>query len=109
MKSKYFCLKSGALNPVPTELFICIFFVRGNPKANLLPKNAIQSITDFGQNGFGGACPPKGDKAHQYVFTVHALNVDKLELKANTSPALVGYMLNIHTLEKASVVSYYSR
>lgn len=81
----------------------------GNPKANLLPKNAVQSITDFGQTGFGGACPPKGDKAHQYVFTVHALNVDKLELKENTSPALVGYMLNIHTIEKASVVSYYSR
>jgi len=81
----------------------------GNPKANLLPKNAVQSITDFGQTGFGGACPPKDDKAHQYVFTVHALNVDKLELNENTSPALVGYMLNIHTIEKASVVSYYSR
>ena len=36
MKSKYFCLKSGVLNPVPNELFIWMFFVRGKPKANLL-------------------------------------------------------------------------
>jgi Raf kinase inhibitor-like YbhB/YbcL family protein len=81
----------------------------GNASANLLPKGAIQSITDFGQNSFGGACPPKDDKAHQYLFTVHALNVAKLDLNKNTSPALVGYMLNVHTIKKASIVSYYSR
>jgi len=81
----------------------------GNKNKNLLPSGSIQSITDFGQNAFGGACPPKGDKSHQYVFTVHALDVDKLGLKENSSPALVGYMLNIHTIEKASLVSYYSR
>lgn len=81
----------------------------GNKKMNLLPKGAIQSVTDFGGNGFGGACPPVGDKAHQYIFTVHALDIEKLDLKENTSPALVGYMLNIHTIQKASLVSYYKR
>lgn len=71
--------------------------------------NALQSITDYGKAGFGGACPPKGDRPHRYLFTVHALNVDHLDLDAKSSPALVGYMVNAHSLGKATIVSYYGR
>jgi len=71
--------------------------------------SAVQSITDAGKGGFTVACPPKGDKAHRYFFTVHALSVDKLPLDASASPALVGFMLNAHTLSKATLVSYYQR
>lgn len=70
---------------------------------------AVQSITDFGKAGFGGACPPKGDRPHRYMFTVHALNVDHLELDEKASPALVGYMINAHSLGKSTIVSYYGR
>lgn len=70
---------------------------------------AVQSITDFGKTGFGGACPPKGDRPHRYMFTVHALNVDHLDLDEKASPALVGYMINTHSLQKATIVSYYGR
>ena len=72
-------------------------------------KGVIQSITDFGVSGFGGACPPIADKAHEYIFTVHALDVEKLELDEKATPALVGFMINSHSLGKASVVSYYDR
>lgn len=72
-------------------------------------KDVIQSITDFGKTGFGGACPPIGDKAHKYIFTVHALDVETLGLDKAATPALVGYMLNIHTISKASLISYYGR
>ena len=71
--------------------------------------SAIQSMTDYGKAGFGGACPPKGDKAHRYVFTVHALSVDKLPLDTLASPALVGFMLGANTIAKATLVSYYQR
>jgi len=71
--------------------------------------SAIQSITDYGSAGFGGACPPKGDRAHRYVFTVYALSVDKLPLSASSMPALVGFMLNANAIAKASMVSYYKR
>lgn len=81
----------------------------GSANSSLLPKDAIQSLTDYGQSNFGGACPPKDDKAHQYIFTVHALNVNKLALNKNSNPALVGYMLHVHTIQKASIISYYSR
>ena len=72
-------------------------------------KDAIQSITDFGKTGFGGACPPKGDKAHRYIFTVHSLDIETISLDKNSNPALVGYYLNAHSLAKASLISYYGR
>ena len=56
-----------------------------------------------------GACPPQGDKAHTYIFTVYALDVEKLEVTDKSDSALVGYMINQHILEKASMVSYYQR
>lgn len=72
-------------------------------------KEAIQSMTDYGKSGFGGACPPKGDKAHRYIFTVHALDVDTLKLDKSANPALAGYYINAHSIAKASLISYYGR
>ncbi len=62
-----------------------------------LPAGALETRTDFGTPGYGGPCPPAGDKPHRYVFTLHALKVDKLDLDAQTSAALVGF--NVHTNE----------
>jgi len=81
----------------------------GNVKADLAPKGAIQSKTDFGATGYGGPCPPAGHGIHTYVITVHALKVGKLGLDATASPALVGYTLNANTIKKASIVMYYQR
>ena len=75
----------------------------------LAPKASIQSITSFGQSGFGGACPPVGDRPHQYIFTVYALKVDNLGIKSDATPALVGFLLNHNLLAKASIVAYFSR
>ena len=74
-----------------------------------LPKGAIETMNDYGMTNFGGACPPEGDKHHQYIFTIHALNVEKLDVTAKSDSALVGYMINAHTIEKSSLVSYYKR
>lgn len=76
---------------------------------NILPKGTIQSKTDFGKNEFGGACPPKGSKAHTYIITIYALDIEKLGLDKNSNPALVGYIINSHTIEKSSIVTYYKR
>jgi Raf kinase inhibitor-like YbhB/YbcL family protein len=76
---------------------------------DILPKGSIQSKTDFGKYEFGGACPPKNSKAHKYIITVYALDIEKLGLDKNASPALVGYIINSHTIEKSSIITYYKR
>lgn len=74
-----------------------------------LPAGAVQGRTDFGSAGFGGACPPAGDKPHRYVFKVFALKTDKIDLDSNASGALVGFMLNANKLATASMTARYGR
>lgn len=81
----------------------------GNIEKALMPKSAIQSITNYGAAGYGGPCPPENHGIHQYILTIHALKVDKLGLDKNTNPAVVGYYLWQNTLAKASLVTYYQR
>ncbi|MCC6208460.1 MAG: YbhB/YbcL family Raf kinase inhibitor-like protein [Gammaproteobacteria bacterium] len=81
----------------------------GGADVAMLPSGAVQGRTDFGAAGFGGACPPPGDKPHRYIFTVHALKVEKLDVPADATAALVGYMLNANLLGKASFTATYGR
>jgi Raf kinase inhibitor-like YbhB/YbcL family protein len=81
----------------------------GDPASGLAPAGSVQSRTDYGTPGYGGACPPVGDKPHRYQFTVYALDVEKLPLDANASGAMVGFNLHQHTLAKSSITVYYSR
>lgn len=81
----------------------------GKSDGNAVPQGAIQSMTDFGQPGYGGPCPPPGDKPHRYIFTVFALKEDLLPLKPEASGAMVGYFLNQHAIAKASFTGLYGR
>ena len=81
----------------------------GNITLNLAPKDAVQSLTNYGAKGFGGPCPPVGHGFHKYEITVYALKTDKLGLDENTNPGIVGYYLWNSALAKASIVSYYKR
>jgi Raf kinase inhibitor-like YbhB/YbcL family protein len=83
----------------------------GDVKKKLMPKGAIQSRTDFGADGYGGPCPPAGDKPHHYQITVFAVDVDKLPDAKNdmASAALVGFDLHFHTLAKATLTGLYGR
>ena len=81
----------------------------GQPDGEKTPQGSIQSMTDFGRPGYGGPCPPPGDKPHRYVFTVYALKVDHLPLQKEASGAMVGYYLNQNKLGKASFTAKYGR
>ena len=74
-----------------------------------LPAGSAQGKTDFGAPGFGGACPPKGDKPHRYIFTVYALKTDKLDIPAEGTAALVGFMINANKLGAATFTAKYGR
>jgi len=81
----------------------------GSTKEILAPKGSMQIINDYGDRGFGGACPPPGHGVHRYKFTVHALSVEKLELPENASGALSGFMINANTIESSTIESLYKR
>jgi Raf kinase inhibitor-like YbhB/YbcL family protein len=83
----------------------------GDVKAKLMPDGAIQSRTDYGADGYGGMCPPKGDKPHHYILTVYAVDEDKLQFAKddNVSAAVVGFELHFHAKAKAALHWTYGR
>jgi Raf kinase inhibitor-like YbhB/YbcL family protein len=74
-----------------------------------LPAGALQTRTDFGRAGYGGPCPPEGDHPHRYLFTVFAVNADKLNVNADTSAAVVGFNLHFNTLARAEIMGLFRR
>jgi Raf kinase inhibitor-like YbhB/YbcL family protein len=81
----------------------------GNIDGSKLPAGAQQVRIDYGFSGWGGVCPPPGDKPHRYQFTVHALKVERLDLPADATAALAGFMINANTLAKAGFTALYGR
>ena len=74
---------------------------------SILPAGALQTRTDFGKAGYGGAAPPKGE-THRYVFTVFALDVPAIEVDEDASGAMVGFNVHFHTLASASMTAFFS-
>lgn len=74
-----------------------------------LPGGASHVRTDFGVAAWGGLCPPPGDAPHRYVFTVHALKVPRLDLPADATAALAGYMIHANSLGRAMLTGRYGR
>ncbi|WP_432096805.1 YbhB/YbcL family Raf kinase inhibitor-like protein [Streptomyces sp. bgisy100] len=72
-----------------------------------LPPGVVHARNDFGTKEFGGAAPPPGDPAHRYVFTVYAVDTEKLGPDADASPAAVGFNLRFHTLGRAQLIGEY--
>ncbi|MES2937549.1 MAG: YbhB/YbcL family Raf kinase inhibitor-like protein [Pseudomonadota bacterium] len=81
----------------------------GNASGAGLPAGARNVRIDYGIAGFGGPCPPEGDKPHRYIFTLHALKTDKLDIPADATAAVAGFMANANTIAKASFTAKYGR
>jgi len=81
----------------------------GAVNSTTLPKGAIQGRSDYGVAAWGGTCPPQSDKPHRYIFTVYALKADKLDIPADATAALIGYMIHGNMLEKTSFTAKYGR
>jgi Raf kinase inhibitor-like YbhB/YbcL family protein len=71
-----------------------------------LPAPALETRTDFGPPGYGGAAPP-GDGPHRYIFTVHALKVESIGVPADASAAYVGFNVHFNSLGSASLTARY--
>ena len=72
-----------------------------------LPAGAFSVRNDYGTKDFGGAAPPPGDEPHRYVFAVHALDVEKLGIDSDATPAVTGFNLRFHTIARGLLVPVY--
>ena len=81
----------------------------GDPAKKALPAGTVQGNTDFGAPGYGGPCPPAGDKPHHYIFTLYALKADKLDVPAGATAAYVGFNIHANVIGKATFTALYGR
>ena len=76
----------------------------GSADGKSLPDGAFSVRNDYGTKDFGGAAPPAGDPPHRYVFAVHALDADHLDVDSDVSPAVAGFNLRFHTIARAMII-----
>lgn len=74
-----------------------------------IPTGAVQIRNDFGDKGWAGMCPPQGSTPHRYTFTIHALDVEALDLPEDATAALAGFMINQHEIGRAGFMATYAR
>lgn len=68
---------------------------------------AIEGTNSWREIKYSGPCPPL--KQHRYVFTLYALNVEKLHLKNDARRKDVLQAMKGHILGKAQLVGKYQR
>lgn len=78
------------------------------PQAACPPVRATPATT-YGDYNYGGACPPPGHGTHRYIFTIHALDCEYLDLPEDTTTARVGFNVWAHSLGSASLTGTFSR
>lgn len=81
----------------------------GSPDGADLPGSAVTVRNDAGMHGYLGAAPPEGHGPHRYVFAVHAIDVESLDVDRNATPAMLGFNLTFHTLARAILIATYER
>jgi Raf kinase inhibitor-like YbhB/YbcL family protein len=79
----------------------------GTEGSDDLPDGVLQLRNDAGTRGYVGAAPPAGDLAHRYVLTVHAVDVEHLDVEGDSAPAIAGFNLRFHAIARAQVVPIY--
>lgn len=66
-----------------------------------LPQGAAMLSNELRSKSFTGAGPPPGTGTHHYHVVVHALDVDRLDLDPESTPAVLGFNAHFHTLARA--------
>ena len=65
----------------------------GDDTGSGLPEGTLQIRTDAGSTRFIGAAPPAGHGPHRYFFVVHALDVEKIGVPEDATPAFLELQL----------------
>jgi Raf kinase inhibitor-like YbhB/YbcL family protein len=74
-----------------------------------LPGDALTLVNDAGMRRYVGAAPPAGHGPHRYFIAVHALQVEKLDLPEDASPAYLGFNLFMNAIARAVIYGTYEQ
>ena len=66
-------------------------------------------LNDFGEQGYGGPCPPRGHGPHRYYFKLYALDVTELGLMQGARRDALERALKGHELGRAQHMGRYER
>ncbi len=67
-----------------------------------------QAVNDFGKPGYGGPCPPRGDRPHRYFFRLSALS-GRIEAEAAATCAEIARLARPLELAAAEFLGHYGR
>lgn len=68
------------------------------------PGGGRSGASDYGISSYGGPCPPKGDGAHRYYFTVYALDVPSIGADEKTHGATCVFKMRGHVLASGTLM-----
>ena len=74
-----------------------------------MPAGSKELCNTYGTFGYGGPQPPKGSGPHPYEVTIYALNVEKLDISANTTLPAFQKALEGKVITSAKVTGIYER
>ncbi len=90
------------LSPTPSEL------EAGADLGDRLSESLREGRNDFGRQGYGGPCPPRGDEPHNYHFRLFALD-RALDFKGSVTRAHVMDAIEGKTLAEAILIGTFAR
>ncbi|MAG12812.1 YbhB/YbcL family Raf kinase inhibitor-like protein [bacterium] len=73
---------------------------------NSVPEGGIEGVTNYGEPGYGGPCPPDGE--HRYFFKLYALDIE-LDLPKDADKNILEEAMIGHVLDKAELIGLYTR
>ena len=81
----------------------------GASRSDTMPSGAKELKNGYNDLGYGGPAPPKGSGPHPYVATLYALNVEKLDLGADTLLSRFLRAIEGKVIAEASMTGIYER
>ena len=76
----------------------------GDGDAASLPAGAKVMPNEARLERYIGSAPPAGTGVHRYFFVIDALDVEKLDLNGDETPATLGFNRHFHTLARGILI-----
>lgn len=70
-----------------------------------MPGEARAVVSNFGDAGYAGPCPPAGTGLHHYQFTIWALPIADIDLPADEKASALTARLSRFALDHASLTA----